>query len=184
MPFAFLILGTVPGLRETIGGAIVLVAVLLFFGPADRLPSGALSGYFWAVGSAAFCAMAYCLRSLGMESAPDPAFGTFFGAMAGLVWLIARACVRSGFRNSVMRSLAQNGLWQWGAALSLSIGQMLQFFALSSASVPVVAVLGTLEVIFAAALAAIWSGDRTQRNARVVLCVGLVLIGTALLVRL
>ncbi|NIZ61662.1 EamA family transporter [Sedimentitalea sp. CY04] len=184
VPFAFLILGTVPGVRETTGGAIVLTAVLLFFGPAGRLPSGVLSGYVWAVSSAAFYAMAYCLRSLGMESVPDPAFGTFVGALAGLVWLIARACFRSGFRNSIMWSLAQNGPWQWVAALSLSIGQMLQFFALSSASVPVVAVLGTLEVIFAAALAAILSGDGAQLNAKIILCVGLVLVGTALLVRL
>lgn len=184
VPFAFLILGTVPGLREMIGGAIVLAAVLLFFGPAGRLPSGASSGYIWAIGSAAFYAMAYCLRSLGMENVPDPAFGTFVGAITGLVWLMTSACIRSGFRTSVLRSLAQNGPWQWGAALSLSIGQMLQFFALSSASVPVVAVLGTLEVIFAAAFAAYFGGKSPQPKARIMLCVGLALVGTALLVRL
>ncbi|NRB20375.1 MAG: DMT family transporter [Rhodobacteraceae bacterium] len=183
VPFAFVILGTVPGLRETIGGAIVLAAVLLFFGPAGRLPPGALSGYIWAVGSAAFYAMAYCLRSLGMESIPAPAFGTFVGAMTGVGWLSIRAGIRRGGRGSVMRSLAQNGRWQWLAALSLSIGQMLQFFALSSASVPVVAVLGTLEVIFAAALATHLAGNSRQPKARIVLCVGLALIGTALLVR-
>lgn len=182
IPFAFAILGTVPDWRDAIGGGIVMAGVLLFFRPTRQLSAAIPRGYVLAIGSAAFYALAYCLRSLGLADIPDPALGTFIGAMAGMCWLLAKACFQCGLRKSLVQYLGQRGRWQWMAALSLSIGQTLQFFALSTASVPVVAVLGTLEVIFAAALTAILGLSGPQPMARLVVCVGFALVGTALLV--
>lgn len=182
VPFAFVILGTIPGWRDALGGAIVLAAVLLFFGPLRQLSVALPRGYVLAVGSAAFYALAYCLRSLGLAGIPDPALGTFVGALAGLGWLWTKSCFQHGLRGSLLQYLGGRGRWQWMAALSLSIGQTLQFFALSTASVPVVAVLGTLEVIFAAALTAVMGSGVRQPKIRLLLCVGFSLVGTALLV--
>lgn len=180
--FAFVILGTIPGWRDVIGGGIVLAGVLLFFGPTRQLSVAMPRGYVLAISSAAFYALAYCLRSLGLTVIPDPALGLFVGALAGLGWFWAKACFQYGLRKSLVRYLGNRGFWQWMAALSLSMGQTLQFFALNTASVPVVAVLGTLEVIFAAALTTFMGLGDPQPKIRLLLCVGLALVGTALLV--
>lgn len=56
-----------------------------------------------------------------------------------------------------------HGPWHWITALALSAGQTLQFLALKSTAVSVVAVLGTLEVFFSAGLVmtCLSSTDRT-----------------------
>lgn len=180
--FAFLIFGSIPGAGDLVGGVVVLIAVLVFMRPSSASFSGASRGYVWALGSAAFYAMSYSLRSLGLDSLPDPAFGTFVGAITGAVVMIVLECTRHGVRKMNERCLKRNNRWQWMAALSLSFGQTLQFYALGSASVPVVAVLGTLEVIFAAGLAAGLGIEALQSKKRLVTCVVLAAMGTALLV--
>lgn len=181
IPFAFILLGTVLTWRDAIGGAFILAGVLLYLRPGASVPGEKPQGYHWATAAAGFYAFAYCLRSLGLESLPDPALGTFIGALFGLLWMILATGMRPGGLAELKRMALRNGRWQWLAALALSIGQTLQFFALSMTSAPVVAVLGTLEVFFAAIIAAGLGSRELHATRRLILCVGVAIIGTALL---
>ncbi|RBW63331.1 hypothetical protein DS906_00610 [Ruegeria sp. A3M17] len=109
--FAFVIFGSVPEWRDVLGGGIVLAGVLLYFGPLRKLSTATPLGYLVAIGFAAFYALAYCLRSLGLEDIPDPALGTFVGAMAGLAWLWLSGCFQNGLRKSPLRSLSMRVHW-------------------------------------------------------------------------
>ena len=78
--------------------------------------------------------------------------------------------------------IADRGPWHWITAVTLSLGQVLQFFALKSASVAVVAVLGTLEVFFAAFLVMAFLPSETLARGRLLIAALLALAGTAVLV--
>ena len=64
----------------------------------------------------------------------------------------------------------------------LSIGQVLQFFALKSASVAVVAVLGTLEVFFSALLVMVFLRSERVAGGRLLIAALMAVAGTAVLV--
>ena len=58
------------------------------------------------------------------------------------------------YRQSLTNVFADAGKWQWLAATGMSFGQVLLFFALISAPVAVVAIIGSLEMFVGAYLAA------------------------------
>lgn len=182
LPIAFVILAEVPGWGTLIGAALVVAAVLLHIGSPDADPAGThLAGWILGGASAAFYALSYTLRSLGLDQLPDAALGTFVGALAGLIWLQVRAALAPDRRARLHRLFVDCGPWHQLTALALSAGQVCQFFALKSAPVVVVATLGSLEVLFCALLGSAMIGRSQAWSGRIWLPVALAAAGTALL---
>lgn len=103
----------------------------------------------------AFCyALAYIARKLAMVHLPDAAFGAFVGALTGVIWYLVASSVSTRYRRSLISVFKDAGPWQWLAALGMTFGQILLFFALISAPVAIVAIIGSLEMFVGAYLAA------------------------------
>lgn len=182
LPIGIVFLAEVPGGRTLLGAGLVIVAVLIYIGRPASYSGGAISlGWILGIGSAAFYAASYTLRSYGLDHLPDPAFGTFIGALAGMIWLLASALIGPKRLARMRRLFLDRGPWHWLTAVALSAGQIFQFFALKSATVVVVATLGSLEVFFTALLGAILIGQTQARDGRVWLSAGVAAGGTALL---
>lgn len=180
LPVAFLLAGELPDGRALLGGAVVLAAVLAYLGRPEG-PARVGLGEAIGIGSALFYALAYSLRALGLESLPDAALGTFVGALAGCLWFPLAALLRGQGAAGLRRLLADRGRWHWATAAALSLGQILQFFALQHAPVVTVAVLGSLDVFVSALLARALLRDERVGLARLLLAGGAALVGTAIL---
>ena len=144
--------------------------------------TGQSFGVVFGVASALFYAFAYTLRGVGLTYVADPAFGTCVGALIACLWFPCAALVRGDPASALRRLVVDRGRWQWAAALALSLGQLLQFFALSSASVAVVAVLGSLDVLFAALFTVLLTTSEKIAWRRLILALVLALGGTAILI--
>lgn len=179
-PVAALPLGTVvfqqyPSAAELFGGALILLATIWYQWATQSRTSLQLTGVLIGVASAGFYALAYTLRGLGLESIPDPLFGTMIGAAVGLAWLGAVAFVKRSLKFDM-------GPWQIITAICLSAGQTSQFIAVAHAKITIVAVLGALDVVFGAMFATV-VGLRTENHRyALVLATALTLLGSALVV--
>ncbi len=178
---AYGILGEVPGAATLLGGAVILGGVLIYLAPATGgarplplPPRGLVIG----VASALFYALSYILRRLGLDGLPDAALGTCLGALTGCAWMLATA-LWSG--RGVRTLVLDLGPWHWLAAGALSLGQVLQFFALQSASVAAVSILGALEVVFTALLILLFQPSEPVARGRFLLAAALAMAGTAVL---
>ena len=150
VPSAMLVLGEAPDIWVLLGGALILFGVFFYLNPDfEGMRSLAGNGLMFGVGSAMCYALAYSQRRLGLEFCPDPVLGTFIGAVAGAAWIFFLGW-HAGKLDRLLRDI---GAWHWAAAFALSLGQLLQFFALQAASVPRVATIGSLDVFFSAVLA-------------------------------
>lgn len=183
LPIAVVFLAEIPSIQTYLGAALVIAAVMMHIGkPAGQFREVINTGWYLGIGSAAFYAVAYVLRSYGLDHLPDAALGTFIGAMAGMIWIGGTSFVGSTPVARIRKLLMDHGPWHWLSAIALSAGQLFQFFALKSASVVVVATLGSLEVFFAALLGSVLIGGESRRAGRIWLPAGVALLGTGLLV--
>jgi uncharacterized membrane protein len=123
------------------------------------------------------------LRRQGLETLPDPALGTFIGAITGMMWMLAASSAGANRALRLRGLVVDRGPWHWLTASALSLGQTSQFFALKSASVVVVATIGALEVFFAAVLGRLLLGGQGVCNGRVWLPAAVAVFGTGLLLR-
>ncbi|APZ52431.1 DMT family transporter [Salipiger abyssi] len=105
-----------------------------------------------ALGSAASYGGSFVARKLAMQTVPDPLLGVFIGALTGLVWFGASA-LRPGRLRGGFKAMQMPSRWQLLAAASMSIGQIVQFFALQLSNVTTVAIISSVEMFFAAWLA-------------------------------
>lgn len=182
LPLGLVVLAEFPDIPTLVGGSLILLGVILFLcAEGCRVVFDSRVGLALGAGSAFFYAIAYTLRGAGLDSLPDPALGTLIGAMAGLAWFVLRPVFCGRRRQMVVRLFCDHGKWHLVGALMLTTGQLLQFFALQSASVVTVAVLGSLEVLFAAALGAALIGPQVSGSAPFLVSVLLAITGTALL---
>lgn len=160
---AVLLLGERYAVMTVIGMGLILASIGLTmkekapaaFGKFETLSASTIrAGAIFGV-ICAFCyALAYIARKAAMEYVPDAAFGAMVGAVTGIVWYVFAAPFSAYFRNSLAGLIRDPGPWQWVAAASLSLGQVLLFFALKYTEVAVVAIIGTTEVFVGAYLAA------------------------------
>lgn len=119
------------------------------------LPAGNLRIGLLLAAVSAFCyALAYVVRKLALESLPDAALGVLVGALTGVLWYFIAGCISTRYRVAITSVFKASGIWQWMAALGMSFGQILLFFALLSAPVAVVAIIGSLEMFVGAYFAA------------------------------
>ena len=122
---------------------------------ASAISTGNLQLGLLLAAVSAFCyALAYIARKLALEDLPDAALGALVGALTGVVWYFIAACISVRYRMAITSVLKSSGIWQWMAALGMSFGQILLFFALLSAPVAVVAIIGSLEMFVGAYFAA------------------------------
>ncbi|MEY8840550.1 EamA family transporter [Cribrihabitans sp. XS_ASV171] len=185
LPCAFVILGEVPDPATLLGAGIVLAGVLVYMRkPAGAAPAtpGAGLGLMLGILSALAYALAYSFRGLGLETMPDAAFGTCVGALVGAAWGLATALIGKGARDGWRFITIDRGPRHLQAALALTTGQLLQFFALKHATVLSVSVLGTLEVLFSALFVGLVTRTEPIAILRLVFAVLLAMTGTALLV--
>ncbi|MCJ1901703.1 DMT family transporter [Paracoccus versutus] len=182
LPCAFLLLGEWPGPRVLTGGAIIMLGVLCYqLLPRQVSLARNLAGDLIGITSALFYALAYAFRRMGLEGIPDPLFGTFVGAVVGLAWFSTVAAVSKAPAGAFRRLVIDRGAWHWASALSLGIGQTLQFFALSLVPVSTVAVLGALDLFFSAAFIALFLKGERIDTWRLGLAGGLALLGSTIL---
>lgn len=162
LPCAYLLLGEVPAPNTLLGSALVLAGILIYVLPQTRAATPAPNapsqisanpfGLLLGTLSALAYALAFAFRGLGLGILPDPTFGAMIGAFAGVLALLALALARKGLRDGLRHLSRDRQAAHWLTALGLSAGQILQFVALHSAPVVSVALLGTLEVMFSAAI--------------------------------
>lgn len=160
---AFTLLGERFGTVAIFGMILILGSVALTL--RERLPAVAqrppglspanlrLGAIFGAICALCYAA-AYVVRKLAMDYVPDAAFGALVGALTGIAWYTVAAQFSPRYRQVLTGLVATSGQWQWVAAASMSMGQILQFFALKHADVAVVAIIGTTELYIGAYLAA------------------------------
>ncbi|MBU2999782.1 DMT family transporter [Roseovarius nubinhibens] len=191
LPCAYLLLGEVPAPQTLLGSALVLAGVLIYVLPQTRAttpvpdappqisanPFGLMLGTL----SALAYALAFALRGLGLDLLPDPTFGAMIGAFAGALALLALALARKGLCDGLRHLSRDRQAAHWLTALGLSAGQILQFFALHSAPVVSVALLGTLEVMFSAAIILLITKGETVALRPLILASILSTAGTAIL---
>ncbi|WP_164527771.1 MULTISPECIES: EamA family transporter [Georhizobium] len=162
--FAFIILGETVGWLAGAGMAIILASLLGVTSARDdarrsgqtakrRLSELGRGRMFGALSAASYGA-SYSARKLGMSAVPDPILGTFIGALTGIIWYAGGSLASRNYRKVVATSFNGMERWQFVAALSMSFGQMAQFFALLHTDVAVVAIIGSLEVFLGIYLAA------------------------------
>jgi len=176
VPVAFVLLNEEPDGGTLLGGTLIVVGVVVYAG----LPRGvgASVGLILGVVSSLSYALAYSLRRLGLVEVPDPALGGLIGALTGVVLLPLLALPRP---QGLRALIADRSRWHWLAALALGGGQTLQFFALQSAPVSHVAVLGALDLVFAAVFAALVFHTETLRLWHFLLSAALAAVGTVIL---
>lgn len=182
LPCGVLLLGEWPEARALVGGTIIMLGVLCY----QLLPRGLsstrnLAGDLIGIASALCYALAYGFRRMGLEDIPDPLFGTLFGAVVGLVWFPLAAAFSGTSAGGPSRLLCDRSPWHWATALSLGIGQTLQFLALSMAPVSSVAILGTLDLFFSAAFIALFFKGERFDGRLLALAGGLAFLGSAIL---
>lgn len=182
LPCGLILMGEWPGPRVLIGGAIIMLGVLMYH-LLPRRTSWALTtaGDLIGVASALFYALAYSIRRLGLEEISDPLFGTLLGALVGLGWFCLTATFSGAPARAFRRLLCDRRPWHWVTALSLSVGQTLQFFALNLVPASTVAVLGALDLFFSAALIALFFRGEHFHGWLLILAGGLALLGVAIL---
>ncbi|PID35878.1 MAG: EamA family transporter [Rhodobacterales bacterium] len=178
LAFGWLLLREVPGRTELMGGAMILAGVVVYLARPMALSRG---GVLLGVGSAAAYALAYSLRGMGLEHLPDPGLGALIGALVGCVWFPCAALLRRDRVRALSALVVDRGGWHWLTALALGFGQVMQFFALKTASVAVVAVLGALDVLFALGFAVLLGAPERIAPARLLPALILALSGTAIL---
>ncbi|WGT52624.1 DMT family transporter [Thioclava nitratireducens] len=137
----------------------VLIMMMRSFGRSGLLSAFSHSGNpdqgkgrALALGSAASYGGSFVARKLAMQTMPDPLLGAFIGALTGLGWFGASA-LRAGRPRAGLAGMRMPSLWQLLAAGSMSIGQIVVFFALQLADVATVAIIASVEMFFAAWLA-------------------------------
>lgn len=181
LPCAYVMLGEQPGLATYLGGGLVLFGVMAYMRSPANMASVPMAGLLLGVFSALAYAIAYTLRSVGLELTPDAALGTCIGAIIGAAWLFTMAAIQKGARNGWRFVTVDRSARHWCSALALSAGQLLQFFALKNATVVSVAVLGTLEVLFTALFVLLITRSEAIAVGRLVIAFLLAILGTGLL---
>ena len=143
-----------------------------------RDPRNLRTGRIIGVASTASYGGAYVSRKIALQDLPDPLLGTFIGAVTGLVL----GQINNRFKRR-KRIAPQSGLrrprpWQLIAAVTVSLGQMAQFFALNYTTVTSVAIIGTVEMFMAAWLSAVLLKSERKPGLIFAIASVLALIGT------
>ncbi|SMP24896.1 DMT family transporter [Shimia sagamensis] len=182
LPLAFVVVGQMPHSREVLGGLVVLLGIVFYlYAPNWRHPGLVSTGLALGITSAFFYALSYALRSWALERLPDPALGALIGALIGCIWFPLAAAMHPNTSRGPRSFLIDRGLWHWITALALSFGQVLQFLALQSTSVLAVSVIGSLDVLFSAALIIVFRSGEPIAVRRLMIAALLAIMGITMM---
>ena len=119
-------------------------------GVADGATGGGPGlGAFGVGAAAAFAyAISYIARKAGLDHLGAPAFGTFFSAVSGFVGFALLALVSPAYRQMFRGMFRNVDRYVAGAAILISVGQILMFAALAHEKVSTVVMISSLEVFF------------------------------------
>ena len=180
IPISILLIGEWPVANDLVGGLLIFIGVFVFCARRGQLELS--KGLFLGIASAASYALSYVLRRAGLEDLPDPAFATFIGAAIGLFVFLGLAFLSNNPREKLCYMTIDRGIWPLCTAASLAIGQTLQLYALQTASVAIVAFIGSVDIIFTTLFAALLMGDKNIRSLRFFFAILFVLAGSAFMV--
>ncbi len=134
------------GLQEFVGGALVILGLLLLIlsrsAPLDAWgqPSPR-AGYLWAIAAPICFGLAFVVRKWGLTRYPGSIIGAFVGASAALL-LVSALQARSGqFSTTVRSNLRTVSWWYVGAGVATSLALLAQFAAFSHLPAWVVGIL-------------------------------------------
>lgn len=102
--------------------------------------------YLFGVFAALAYAFAYVTRKIGLGFLPSPAFGTLVSALAGFACFALMAIFSSRVRENFAGMFAHLDRWIVGAAVLVSLGQILLFAALAYEEVSTVVMIASLEI--------------------------------------
>ncbi|SNZ20225.1 EamA family transporter [Cohaesibacter gelatinilyticus] len=180
IPISILLIREWPVSNDLVGGLLIFFGVFVFCARRGQLELS--KGLLLGIASAACYALSYVLRRAGLEDLADPAFATFIGAATGLLVFLGLALVANNPREKLHYMTIDRGIWPLCTATSLAIGQTLQLYALQTASVAIVAFIGSIDILFTTLFAALLMGDKNIRSLRFLLAILFVLAGSAFLV--
>jgi drug/metabolite transporter (DMT)-like permease len=110
-------------------------------------------GYMFAVICTFMYAASFIVRKQGLQILPNPFFGALIGSAAALIYYLVVCLFSSKFRADVRMALSKPDAWQFVAAFSISVGQIVQFIALNHIGVGRVAVINSVEIFLSSYLA-------------------------------
>jgi len=102
--------------------------------------------YAFGPASALCYAMGYISRKIAFGSLPDPALGTFIVSLAALAYYMLGSMVVADYRRAIRAAFNNVNGWQLSAAVSVSIGQLLQFAAIQHTEVSKVTMIASAEI--------------------------------------
>lgn len=121
--------------------------LLIYKVPARRGADGQSSPFRLLSGpsSAACYAAGYVTRKLGMIYIPDPAFGTFVGALSALIYYGICAPFVKDYRRAFREMLTTINAWQLLTSFLISLGQLLSFVAIALTDISRVTMILSIE---------------------------------------
>ncbi len=170
---------------DKLGMAAIAVAFGLLIGESFRGSGGIdtappATAYLFGIFGALSYAFAYVLRKLGLELLPAPALGTLVSAVTGLAVFMALSIVSGRYRGYLGNVVSHLDRWIVGAAIMVSIGQILLFAALALAAVSTVVMIASLEIFFSIFLSVVVLRSERTPSAAVLGAAGLAMIGVVL----
>lgn len=157
--FAWVILAETLSFPAIVGMAALGASfVMLYFDnrglSADRHSKEDISrGCLLALLCAVTYAVSFVIRRDGLSLVPDPYFGGFIGALTALLYYLIGKAIRPQAISRGAFSLRALDVPQVAAASLISLGQIIQFVALSHTSVARVAVVNSVEIFLSTYLA-------------------------------
>ena len=140
-------------------------------------------GYFYGPVSALAYATGYLARKQGLIAMPDPNFGTFIGAVAGVITFLLAALFIGSYRDAVRGTFGAFKPWLIAAGVMSSCGQLLSFVALNHSTISRVALITSMEVIFTMLLS-VWLLRSRERMTRLTIAAALLsVVGAGLVIR-
>ncbi|NUB45853.1 DMT family transporter [Fertoebacter nigrum] len=168
------------------GGMAVtaLAFYLLIRAGAGRATAGVvprLMDYSWGVGSALAYAGAYITRKIGLIDLPSPALGTLVSALTGMAIFLALALVNARQRASLVGVFRYLDRWNIAAAVLMSLGQIVLFWALLYERVSVIVMIASLEVFIASFLSVVVLKTEARPDLATYVAAGLGTLGVILI---
>lgn len=189
--FAYVFLKETLSTQGTIGFILVLLATFYANNQQTKEspnPASAKenknrkSGGLYGVASSVSYAGAYVLRKEGMRYLPDAAFGTFVGAVTGLIYYVTHGVWQKGVAKHIVANIFGAGRWQLMTAVCISIGQLSQFFALKYTSVAIVAIIGMMDLFLSIILASYMLKIAEKPNTVTLVCAVISTLGVVLII--
>jgi drug/metabolite transporter (DMT)-like permease len=139
-------------------------------------------GFFYGPISALAYAAGNVARKFGVTHLPDPVFGTLLGTIAGTCMFLLMGQFVDSYRRAIRTVFTRFSPWLYAGGVLGSLGQIIQFFALSHTTISKVALISSMEVFVTIVLSVVLSGAKEKIGATMLLAASLGVLGTVVIV--